>query len=321
MPALAVALLLAGPSLARLRAAVAAAVDLPVGEMGVEIEHLETGARVEVRGGIRFPMASTFKLPLLVALFRQIDEGKIRLEDRVSLERTDIHIGSGRLDDFEAPGVSLSIANLAALMMRVSDNSAADLLLARVGRESVRDSLANLEIEGIGVERGAQRLILDSLGMPPDRTEGMDRREILDYLNAYQPALGELERAASAFEADPRDTASPRAMVELLRAIYENRAASPSSTREMIDILLACETGRERIPARLPEGARAAHKTGTLGGSVADVGAIHLPGERGHVLLAVLTRGVEDREEAERAIADVARYAYDFFSLENAPLP
>jgi len=316
MPSFALTLLLAAneASLERLQAAVALAAEGSTGEMGVALEHLESGLRVGFRAETAFPMASTFKLPLLVALFHQVDEGKIRLDEMVSLEREDLHIGSGRLDDFLAPGISLSVANLAALMMRVSDNSAADALLLRVGASNVRERLRALGVDGISVERTAQRLILDSLGMPPERTAGMDRQEILDYLNAYTPAPGELEAAESAFEEDPRDTATPAAMVELLRAIYEGRAASASSTRAMIEILLACETGKERIPGRLPAGARTAHKTGTLGGAVADVGVVDLPEGRGHVLLAVLTRGVEDREEAERAIADIARYAYDYFN-------
>jgi beta-lactamase class A len=310
--------LAAEPSLERLRVAVAMAAEGATGEMGVALEHLESGVRVGLRSEISFPMASTFKLPLLVALFHQVDEGKIRLDEMVSLEREDLHIGSGRLDDFLAPGISLSLSNLAALMMRVSDNSAADVLLLRVGPETVREKLRMLGVEGISVERTAQRLILDSLGMPADRTAGMDRREILDYLNAYTPAPGELEAAEAAFEEDPRDTATPSAMVDLLRAVYEGRAASPDSTRRMDEILLACETGKERIPGRLPEGTRAAHKTGSLGGAVADVGVIYLPEGRGHVLVAVLTRGVEDRDKAERAIADIARYAYDYFQLPAA---
>jgi len=303
------------PSLERLRAAVAEAAEKSTGEMGVAIEHLESGQRLDVRGDAGYPMASTFKLPVLVTLFHQVDEGKVRLDERVSLESGDLHIGSGRLDDFVVPGISLSIANLAALMMRVSDNSAADVLLSMVGLGGVRERVRALGIEGISVDRTAERLILDSLGMPPERTEGMTRREILDFLNAYQPAPGELDAAATAFESDPRDTATPLAMNELLRAIYSGRAASPDSTRRMTEILLACETGKNRIPGLLPEGDFAAHKTGTLGGAVADVGVLYLPDGRGHVLISILTRGVKDRDKAERAIAEIARCAYDYFQF------
>jgi beta-lactamase class A len=317
MLALAFSFLLSAPdpSLERFRVAVEDAAGKATGAMGVAIEHLESGIRFEVRGDVAYPMASTFKLPLLATLFHLVDEGKVRLDERVSLASGDVHLGSGRLDDFVAPGVSLSVGNLAALMMRVSDNSAADVLLSKVGLEAVGERLRELGIDGISVDRSAQRLILDSLGIPPERTDGMNRREILDYLNAYQPAPGELEAAAAAFEGDPRDTATPMAMNDLLRAIHSGRAASPDSTRRMTEILVACETGKNRIPGLLPEGAITARKTGTLGGAVADVGVLHLPDGRGHVLLSAMTRGVEDRETAERAIAEIARYAYDYFQF------
>jgi beta-lactamase class A len=235
----------------------------------------------------------------------------------VSLESGDLHLGSGRLDDLIAPGISLSIENLAALMMRVSDNSAADVLLSRIGPGSVAERLRALGIDGISVDRNSQRLILDSLGMPPELTEGMTRQEILGYLNAYQPAPGELEAAASAFESDPRDSATPLAMNELLRAIYSGSAAGPDSTRRMTEILLASETGERRIPGLLPGKGLVAHKTGTLGGAVADVGVLYLADGQGHVMISVLTRGVEDRDKAERAIAEIARYAYDYFQFES----
>jgi beta-lactamase class A len=317
MLGLAVWFLLTAPSdsLERLRAAAAEAAERSTGDMGVAVEHLESGQGIDVRGAIAYPMASTFKLPLLATLFHQVDEGKVRLDERVSLESRDVHLGSGRLDDFLAPGVSLSIANLAALMMRVSDNSAADVLLLRVEPSNIRDRLRTLGIEGISVDRTAERLILDSMGVPPERTEGMTRGEILDYLNAWKPAPGELDRAASAFESDSRDTATPLAMNAFLRAVYSGRAASPVSTGKMIEILLECETGSSRIPGLLPEGTPVAHKTGTLVGAVADVGVLYLPHGRGHVLVSALTRGVKEREKAERAIAEIARYAYDYFSM------
>jgi beta-lactamase class A len=115
-----------GASLERLRQAVAEIVAGAPGEMGVAIEHLESGRSVEVEGDVRFPMASTFKLAVLAELFHRVDEGKIRLDEMVSLEKADVHIGSGELHSFLVPGVSLSIENLARLMMCVSDNSAAD---------------------------------------------------------------------------------------------------------------------------------------------------------------------------------------------------
>ena len=68
----------------------------------------------------------------------------------------------------------------------------------------------------------------------------------------------------------------------------------------------------------LPSSTEVAHKTGTIGGTVNNVGVIFLPHNRGHVVISVLSKATEDTEVAERAIADVARYAYDYF-LFTAP--
>jgi beta-lactamase class A len=154
--------------------------------------------------------------------------------------------------------------------------------------------------------------------MEPAQTAGMSYREIEDFLNAYEPAPGELDAAADAFEEDPRDSATPLGMNALLQAIFERRAASPASCDRMVEIMLQCDTGRNRLQGFLPDGVRLAHKTGTLGGTVNDVGVMYLPGGRGRVLVSVLTKGMKDRARAEKAIAQVARYAYDYF-LFNAP--
>jgi beta-lactamase class A len=81
----------------------------------------------------------------------------------------------------------------------------------------------------------------------------------------------------------------------------------------MTDILLECETGEKRIKGLLPEKVQVAHKTGTLGGTVNDVGILYLPEGRGHVLVSVLSKGMKDRDRAERAIAEIGRFAYDYF--------
>jgi beta-lactamase class A len=297
----------------RLRQAVSEVVSQAEGEMGVAIEHVESGQSIDVHGSVGFPMASTFKVAVLVELFRQVDEGKIRLDEMVSLESADIHIGSGELHDFLVPGISLSIENLALLMMRISDNSATDLLMGKVGIENVNRTLEALGVKGISVDRTCQRLILDWLGMEPEKTAGMAYQEIQDFLNAYQPASGELDEAASHFEEDPRDTATPLAMNQLLRATFRGEAASEASSRRMTEILLECETGKSRLRGLLPDKVQIAHKTGTLGGTVNDVGILYLPEGRGHVLVSVLSKKMKDRDQAEKAIAQIARYAYDYF--------
>jgi beta-lactamase class A len=77
-----------------------------------------------------------------------------------------------------------------------------------------------------------------------------------------------------------------------------------------------CRTGAGRIKGLLPPNTTVAHKTGTIGGVVDDVGIMYLPDEAGHVAIAVLSKQTRATDvEVERAIAQIARYAYDYFTF------
>lgn len=302
----------------RLRTAIEEVVGKAKGDMGVAIKHLETGEELAIRGDQRFPMASTFKVPILVELFNQVDAGRIRLDEEVALAPEHLHLGSGALKDFIVPGVSLSIENLALLMMRISDNSATDYLLSRVGIENVNQRLKTLGATGISVDRNCQNLILGFMGFGAEKTRGLSYAEVEKMLNDYTPRPGELEEAAERASDDPRDTATPAAMAALLERIWKGEAARPESCRKMVDIMLECDTGRERIRGLLPAKLQVAHKTGSISGTVNDVGIVYLPGGRGHVVVAVLSKKFKDTQAAERVIAEIARYTYDYF-LFTAP--
>jgi beta-lactamase class A len=302
----------------RLRAAVAEVVEGSTGEMGVAIKHVETGQELAVNGDHPFPMASTVKVPILVELFNQVDSGKIRLDEMISLAPYDLHLGSGQLKDYVVPGVSLSMENLARLMMRISDNTATDIVLDRVGIEHVNDRLTALGITDISVNRNTQDLIMDQMGFQDWNTEGITHDELMAKLNDYEVGPGELEMAAARFDLDVQDTATPIAMNRLLEKIVLGQAASPETSAKMVDIMLKCETGLDRIRGLLPSTVSVAHKTGTIGGTINDVGIIFLPEGRGHILLSALSKGAEDEDKAAHAIAEIARYAYDYF-LFTAP--
>jgi beta-lactamase class A len=304
--------------LERLRAVVAEAAAASTGDMGVAIKHVETGQELAVNGDRFFPMASTVKVPILVELFNQVDSGKIRLDEMVSLDPYDLHLGSGQLKDYIVPGVALSMENLARLMMRISDNTATDIVLERVGIDHVNDRLSALGIADISVNRSTQDLIMDQMGFQDWNTEGMTHEELMAKLNGYEVAPGELEWAAARFDLDNQDTATPVAMNLLLEKILVGQAASPQASTKMVGIMLECETGLDRIRGLLPSTVSVAHKTGTIGGTVNDVGIVFLPEGRGHILLSVLSKGAEDQDKVAHAIAEIARYAYDYF-LFTAP--
>ncbi len=311
----------ADPAIERLLAEIERLAEASGGTVGVGALHIESGRRAFLHPDERFPMASTYKVPIAVQLLTRVDRGEISLDDMVTLEPQDIHPGSGTISRLlDDPGVALSLRNLLELMLLISDNSATDLCLAAAGGpEAVNARMAELGVEGLSVDRPTSILIADYVGVegtPPDGRISLERyRELAD-----QVGREEREEAASAFASDARDTSTPVAMTRLLEAIWAGRALTPGSTTLLKDILRRVETGAARIRGRLPPGTPVGHKTGTIGGTTNDVGYIYLPGDAGHVVTVVFVkdsdRGVAAREAV---IAEISRAIYDFFLFTPAP--
>ncbi len=281
------------------------------GEVGVSLFHIESGRELSVNGDTLFPMASAFKVPVLVELFFQVKEGRISLDEEIRVGKTDQHIGSGLLSDLTAPGIVLSVRNLVNLMMLISDNSATDLLLGRVGAAQVTDRMKSLGLEGISVDRSCQKLIMDYMGVD----YAVYGHLPLDEIKTGGNWTAEQRKAAVlAFSADPQDQATPRAMTGLLTKIFRKEIIDAASCDLILGIMRNCQTGQARIPGALPPGTVIAHKTGTIAGTVNDCGIINLPDGRGHVALTVWTKNFLGKtEDVEAIIAEIARFAYDYF--------
>jgi beta-lactamase class A len=280
-------------------------------------KHLESNASIAINGDDAFPMASTFKLPVLVELHAAAKAGGLRWDDIVEITAKDQHLGSGDITPlYDPPGVALSMRNIANLMMMISDNSAADICLARAGAAKVTARMRSLGVQGIRVDRSCQELILDFQGRDTATLKGLARDDLREALRR-DPRPQSLEARFAADDrlaADPRDTATPNAMVALLEKIWRGQVVDRAASDAMLDLLKRCRTGENRLRGLLPAAAEVAHKTGTLGGVVNDVGIIYLPGNAGHMAIAVISKRTRASiEDVERAVAHIARYAYDYF--------
>jgi beta-lactamase class A len=280
------------------------------GVTGATAIHIETGRRVSLNGNERFPMASSYKVPIAVQLLTLVDQGKVRLDQMIELNASDLHPGSGTLTNlFKQPGVALSVRNLMELMLLISDNSATDICLRLAGgAEAVTARMKELSINGITVSRPTIGLISDWLGLTEADWSSTELK--------YKRTLNDEERKAAAkkFDADPRDTSTPEAMADLLVKIYRKELLKPASAELLYDIMRRCQTGDARLKGILPAGTEVAHKTGTIGGTTNDVGIITLPDNAGHVALAVFIKS-SDKEtpQRERVIAEIARAVHDYF--------
>ena len=322
LPTLAALLLSAPPpdtSRAGLQRQVEAIAAASGATVGVGVVELETGERWSVNGAEAFPLQSVFKLPLAILVLSRVDAGALRLDAQVPVARAELRPGFSPLADrFPNEGTRFTLGELLRRAASVSDNTAADLLMRRVGGPSaVTRHLRAMGIRGFRVDRGEGELALDYHGIA--RGPGRGARDAFAALLARQPA--EARRAAfEAYLRDPRDTATPEAAASLLALLWRGRALRPASTALLLRMLAETPTGPNRLRGMLPAGTPVAHKTGTAGemdgvaAVVNDVGIVTLPNGR-HVAVAVLVkRATRGAEAAERTIAAIARAVYDRYA-------
>src|SRR5215510_11654397 len=214
--------------LAALRAQVEKVIPRARGQVGVAIKHMESGTELMINADQTYPMASTYKVPILVELFYERAAGKLSLSDRIEVTPADVHPGGTIALLLDGPGLDMSIHNLINLMMRVSDNSAADLILNKVGIASVTARMKSLGLDKIRVDRSTLEMILDQEGLDYSTDGKLPFPQLRERLNAIDPQTA--ERANERFNATEKDVAPPRQMTALMEKIYRgevvDRAAS-----------------------------------------------------------------------------------------------
>jgi beta-lactamase class A len=258
--------------------------------VGVAAVHVESGERIGVRENERFPMGSVNKVPIAIAFMRQVDAGRFSLSDEVTIDAADFAPHHSPIRDAaKGRAVKLTMRRLVEAMLGESDNTAADVLLKLAGgAPAVSQIMRDLGASDIDVSRNKRQLAAD-LDLPG----GND-----------------------AYVTDPRDTATPAAMLGLLERFYSRQAGLSSKSHEfLMNIMAGSPTGERRIRAGAPADAVVAHKTGTMPGTVNDVGIITSPNGKDHVLIVVFTKGgkTSTMTQRERAVASITRTVYRDF--------
>jgi beta-lactamase class A len=282
------------------------------GEVGVAAWRLDgSGPRMLLNADEAFPMASTFKVAVAGALLGKVDAGTLSLETMLPVDKSRYVESEVIADALIHSGVNLSIHNLLELMLTRSDNTATDVLTSAAGGPAaVTAWVRGQGITGLRVDRDTAAILRDFFGLPAGTFS-----EALATARKADPKLEERGNHPNAtFDKDPRDSSTPNAMAELLSKIFTGHALSSATTKEIIGIMERCHTGNDRLRGRLPATTTVADKTGTLGGSVNDVGVITLPDGKGQVVCAVFIKKSElPFADREKVIADIARAVYDYF--------
>ncbi|MEQ4207427.1 serine hydrolase [Actinopolymorpha sp. B9G3] len=259
---------------------VTVAIEASKADVGVVIRHVESAQEVAHRADVPVPLASVVKVPVLVEAFHQIRTGTLALDEQLELDADVKALGSGvltLLDD----GLSLTVRDLLTLMTVISDNTATDLLMRRLGIDAIAGRMRRLGLAGIHVVHTIGEIFADML---PSADPDQDRAA----LAAWEAANG-VRRDGFAYSLGPdNNVGTPRDMARLLEMIVTGVALDRQGCDAMLDILHAQQL-RDRLPRFLPPGVRMAHKTGTFSGIRNDCGVISGEEGRGHVVIAMLT--------------------------------
>ncbi|HEY2685674.1 MAG TPA: class A beta-lactamase [Steroidobacteraceae bacterium] len=247
------------------------------GRLGVAVLDLTTGERSGFRDNERFAMCSTFKFLLAAQVLRRIDRREEALSRAIAVPAKPLLYHSP-LTEAHAGG-SMTVAELVEAVLTQSDNTAANLLLESIGGP---DSLTRFA-----------RVIGDTLTRL-DRTE---------------TSLNE------ALAGDARDTTSPRSMTDNLNSVLFGRVLLPASRAQLTTWMTACETGLDRLRAKLPSGWRAADKTGANGEHTSnDIGVFWPVGRSPVIIAAYITQCQGPESKRAAMLAEIGRLVFQTFT-------
>lgn len=257
-----------------------------------------SGREVSVDADEVVVMASVYKLPLLVAMCRAVDDGALDPATPVRLlprERTPGATGIAAMTD----PVEMSWRDLARSMITVSDNAAGDAILQAVGLDQVRSTLAALSLRHTQVSGGTHDTY-------QTLTQDTGARDVVEAM--HQLADNDHVAALRAFDPLLSSATTAREMTRLLVAVWTDSAASPEQCRFMREVL-----GQQIWPHRLASGfpypgVRIAGKTGTLGALRHEVGVVSHKNET-PVAVAVFTKAARADRNLPRADAAIGASA------------
>lgn len=282
------------------------------GLLGVGVVNLESGETWTFNGDHPFPMQSVFKAPLGAAVLAEVDAGRLTLDEILTIDEKDISPGLSPVADAWPARDTYTVRELLNLAVGVSDNTAADVLMKRIGGPgAVTSWLVDHHIDEVRIDRYERELQPEANGMASFRIAWKGAEAYQAAMNTVPP---ERRRAAMrAYLADPRDTATPRGALVFLTSLQEEPILTPASRQLLLSIMTQTTTGPKRVKAGLPPGSVFAHKTGTgrtdLGvtPAVNDIGIVTLPDGRKYAVAVFLSGSTLDEDAREAILADVAR--------------
>ena len=303
---------------AELESAVQAGAASIKGVVGVYMKHVESGETVGLNENRRFQLASVFKIPVLVTLYKQIHQGKVSLDDRINFEQKMITLGSGLMSSMK-PGLNISIQDLQLLMMARSDNTATDILYDLVSQPAIDATMSELGLKDTTIDVDTRGLILGYIGLDP--TSRMTPAEVGQLPESEWKDPERLARR-KAFEASTHNTSTPSDIGRLLEKCVKGEIVDRATSDQVLETMKS-HTGAELILRYLPFATEIARKGGSLSKDgedsvLLDSAVIWLPDGAGQLVICVWGNDLNEiHYELKHKMGLIARAGYDYFLAKN----
>jgi len=276
------------------------------GRFCVAAKHFGTGEEILLNPDALCATASVFKVPVLIELMRRYQEGSISLDTMYTYKTEDISPGSGVLREL-TPGLTLSIKDLATLMIIRSDNTATDILVDMLGAENITATMRALGMRNTYVTMGCKGLIAHIRGVKSDWPTPAQVRQILEM---GFDAPGD-DDAMTLKGVPENDVTTPSDMVTIFERMYHKNLLGPKGDEAAMAILLRQQIN-DRIPGLLPRGTIVAHKTGSLARRILNDAGVVIPKQGSPYAVAIFTDQIDPEGESE-VLARISLAIYEHF--------
>lgn len=257
------------------------------GKVGVAAVVLETGENASLNGGDRFPMQSVYKLPIAMAVLKQVDDGKLSMDQEVEITKNDFVSAGQRslIRDANPSGTKMKLWQIIEAAVAESDGTASDVLLRLAGGPS--------EVQKYVAEAGVTEMAI----------KNTEKEFAQDWKVQYE------------------NYTTPQAAIALLTELKNPRTVPVEKLSLIRDFMNESPTGPNRIRGLLPESTYVAHKTGTSGArdgitaATNDIGIIYFPNGKYMAIAVFVSDSPADEKTREAVIARIAKAAWDRWSL------
>lgn len=255
-------------------------------EIGISLRMIENNDSLTINGNLNAPMMSVFKFHIALAVLDLVDKGKLSLNQKIFVRKTDLHADtwSPMRDDYPEGNVYLTLDKILRYTVSDSDNNGCDILIDLVGgTKAIQDYIDKIDVK--------------------DFTIKVNEQQMSTWENCYL------------------NTTTPIAMTDLLVDFYKGKILKKKSTKYLIQLMEQNSRGTTWMKGQLPKNTVVAHRTGISNQNDAglrvahnDVGIITLPNGK-HFVLSIFQKNIKNQtqEISAQTMAELTKVVWDYY--------